>query len=439
MKASVLISPPWWHRQRVNVMLASLGACLVISILLTFPDMLSLNSGPDEYGDSDSPVEESMINMQPQEKATSLFTNATMLPSQPRHVNDIFWCEASREGSMPEGKSFHHFPHAMIFMGRCWSWFLEKNAYPGRCGFLLDAFSHKRLLEKANTDWVVTIFETTGCLVRVVEPPIANLSSLHHNYYTPDLWPQNKLYKHIWVDKPEHAWKLRDLLLQRQQRVLPQRITKIASNSSVVRIGFLDRFETRSIANLDDLVRRVSLRYDRVVLDKAWFTSTAPMLEQLAWFASHDIIVGAHGAAMTNCMFLQAGTIVIEIFPMNYFPLDFFGSLITQVAAIHVPLYADGSPLVWKDPAATRLNLQEGVAAFKDNSKRREERHGFRSVNITVRVDDVIYLLDRALKRITGRAVLFVGTEKYDALRKQAYLQRVQNYMNRSISNIIMD
>jgi hypothetical protein len=138
-------------------------------------------------------------------------------------------------------------------------------------------------------------------------------------------------------------------------------------------------------------------------------------------------------------MFLQPGTIVIEIFPMNYFPLDFFGSLITQVAAIHMPLYADGSPLNWKDPAATRLNLQEGVAAFKDNSKRREERHGFRSVNITVRVDDVIYLLDRALKRITGRAVLYVGTEKQDASRRRSYLRRIEHYMNHSLSNLLKD
>lgn len=341
---------------------------------------------------------------------------------------------------MPEGKNFHHFPHAMIFMGRCWSWFLEKNAYPGRCGFLLDSFSHKRLLEKANTDWVVSIFEATNCLVRVVDSPAANMSALHDNYYTPNLWPQNKLYKHTWVDKPEHAWKLRDLLLGQQQRVPPPRIVRNAPNSSAVRIGFLDRFETRSISNIDDLIRKVSHRYDRIVLDKVWFTSTTPMMEQLAWFTSHDIIIGAHGAAMTNCMFLQPGTIIIEIFPMNYFPLDFFGSLINQVSAIHMPLYADGTPLSEsKEPAATRLNLQEGIAAFEVSSKRVEERHGFRSVNITVRVDDVIYLLDRALKRITGRAVLFAGTEKDDMIRKRNYLERVERYLNNSMSHIIAE
>eukprot|EP00545_Synedropsis_sp_CCMP1620_P007627 CAMPEP_0119025186 /NCGR_PEP_ID=MMETSP1176-20130426/33303_1 /TAXON_ID=265551 /ORGANISM="Synedropsis recta cf, Strain CCMP1620" /LENGTH=423 /DNA_ID=CAMNT_0006980675 /DNA_START=114 /DNA_END=1382 /DNA_ORIENTATION=- len=411
---------------RMNLVKASLGACLVVCVLLTFPDMVSLIPAVNDGDGSNNHPEEGTfvaapIISNPQHATRNITTVSSHLQRrQPQRVNDIFWCEASRLGSMPEGKNFHHFPHAMIYVGMCWSWFLKQNAYPGRCGFLLDTFTYKRMLEKANSDWVVSIFEATNCYVRVVDPPNANLSALHDNYYTPDLSPQNKLYKHTWVEKPEHAWKLRDLLLQQQNRTLPTRITKNPDNSYVVRIGFLDRFDTRSITNMDDLILHVSQRYDRVVLDKTWFTGTTPIVEQLAWFASHDIIIGAHGAAMTNCMFLQPGTVVIEIFPINYYPVDFFGSLITQVASRHVPLYADGTPLLPKDPAAKRLNLQEGIAAFKVSSHRVEERHTFRSVNITVRIDDVTYLLDRELKRITGKGPLV------EMVKKHAYKLRME-------------
>lgn len=47
--------------------------------------------------------------------------------------------------------------------------------------------------------------------------------------------------------------------------------------------------------------------------------SHLPFPEQAALFASADVIVAPHGAALANLMFCRPGTQVLEVFPENYF------------------------------------------------------------------------------------------------------------------------
>ncbi len=47
--------------------------------------------------------------------------------------------------------------------------------------------------------------------------------------------------------------------------------------------------------------------------------SHLPFPEQAALFASADVIVAPHGAALANLMFCRPGTQVLEVFPANYF------------------------------------------------------------------------------------------------------------------------
>ena len=76
---------------------------------------------------------------------------------------------------------------------------------------------------------------------------------------------------------------------------------------------FISRKEKRRVINEDELV---------AVLSKFGFKSIAPeslsVAEQISLFAAAEVVIGAHGAALTNTVFCSPGTKVIEIFSPDY-------------------------------------------------------------------------------------------------------------------------
>jgi len=76
---------------------------------------------------------------------------------------------------------------------------------------------------------------------------------------------------------------------------------------------FISRKEKRRVINEDELV---------AVLSKFGFKSIAPeslsVAEQVSLFAAAEVVIGAHGAALTNTVFCSPGTKVIEIFAPDY-------------------------------------------------------------------------------------------------------------------------
>jgi len=76
---------------------------------------------------------------------------------------------------------------------------------------------------------------------------------------------------------------------------------------------FISRKENRRVINEDELV---------AVLTKFGFKSIAPeslsVAEQVALFAAAEVVIGVHGAALTNTVFCSPGTKVIEIFAPDY-------------------------------------------------------------------------------------------------------------------------
>lgn len=69
----------------------------------------------------------------------------------------------------------------------------------------------------------------------------------------------------------------------------------------------------RQIVNEDEMVAALK-RLDFTVLEAKW--SNHP--EQLAAFSAADVIVGVHGAGLTNIIFSAPGTKVLEIFPHDH-------------------------------------------------------------------------------------------------------------------------
>ncbi|MEG3910699.1 tetratricopeptide repeat protein [Microcoleus sp. w2-18bC1] len=76
---------------------------------------------------------------------------------------------------------------------------------------------------------------------------------------------------------------------------------------------FISRKERRRVINEDELV---------AFLSKFGFKSLAPeslsVAEQVSLFAAAEVVIGVHGAALTNTVFCSPGTKVIEIFAPDY-------------------------------------------------------------------------------------------------------------------------
>ena len=76
---------------------------------------------------------------------------------------------------------------------------------------------------------------------------------------------------------------------------------------------FISRKQRRRVINEDELV---------AVLSEFGFKSIAPeslsVAEQISLFATAEVVIGAHGAALTNTVFCSPGTKVIEIFAPDY-------------------------------------------------------------------------------------------------------------------------
>jgi hypothetical protein len=56
------------------------------------------------------------------------------------------------------------------------------------------------------------------------------------------------------------------------------------------------------------------------------------------WMYEHDIIISAHGAAITHSIFVQKCTAVIQLYPEHYYPNKLFEPLIIESALLIVSM-----------------------------------------------------------------------------------------------------
>ena len=69
------------------------------------------------------------------------------------------------------------------------------------------------------------------------------------------------------------------------------------------------------------------------------FFEKAKFLDQVHFFASHDIIVSPHGAQLTGIPFLPSCSGLLEVFPARYYVPDYFQGLAQSSGVYHATLY----------------------------------------------------------------------------------------------------
>ena len=84
---------------------------------------------------------------------------------------------------------------------------------------------------------------------------------------------------------------------------------------------------------------------------------------QFAWTRRQDIIIAAHGAALTWVAVARPCAAVVELFPPSYYPFGFFGPLVHAAGAVSLPWWR-GAPLDDSNQTRWRVARRTAVRAY---------------------------------------------------------------------------
>ncbi|GAX18230.1 hypothetical protein FisN_31Hu017 [Fistulifera solaris] len=228
----------------------------------------------------------------------------------------------------------HHLPHAMQSVYACWTLWEQHGGHPvlvgpqDHVGFnqtFKDRFM-KGLVEAMIDYKNVTIMATDQVDTTELESAVKLEIWGYH-------WGSRAFFM-----RRDDAWKWTEHILQSQT---------IARDTcqDVVRVGILNRRPAngRSIENSRDIMDQLHRVFgDKIQVDQIFF-DLSTFQEQIAWFASHDIILTGHGAQETGMPFMPKCGAILEIFPFDYFVPDYFAALSDSTHVRHYIVNNDRS------------------------------------------------------------------------------------------------
>ena len=228
------------------------------------------------------------------------------------HMGRTHWCIiASKFLPRTTRNHFDHFPHTSEIVLPCWSYFVEQGV-TNRCGFAIASNNYKF------PQWIKELIDAMGCEIResdkglpkdnIVDFVPADDVQFIPNYYL--LRPRLDYIRYL--NHPEHAHMLRRLYVDDEY------IAQVKGDGKPIQIGIIQRQGARQINNLDEI--HMTLKQDIphgniTVTDFSFKT----VKEQAIWFATKDVIIASHGAALTNSIFITPGTIVMQLYKPGYF------------------------------------------------------------------------------------------------------------------------
>jgi len=249
----------------------------------------------------------------------------------------------------------HHFPAAVKLKGKCLSLVTE---FAGNYGhYLLDGVARIGIAEKAG--WPLEHFDH----IYLQEPPSESA---------------NRMLKALGVRPDRCVWALENPCVIAEQMVVTSFPGTRRNYSSVVpevlsrpfrkpqssgRRLYIPRMGARKVEN-DHEIQRISSEFGLEIFD---FSTSGDELEA---FRSASLIVGAHGAGLTNLAICMPGTRVLELLPSDHvYPYYYtvseaagldYAYLVGQSAGQREPGTFGPSPFdFWVDPSEYRDALAQ--------------------------------------------------------------------------------
>jgi hypothetical protein len=215
------------------------------------------------------------------------------------------WCVLHGNNTSPY---FKHFPHTMESLSKCWSYFCTiRDVRPdAECGLYVQA----PLNWLTVSPWARELVQHMGCHV-VTETPF-------------DLSERLELHSRIpsWFARPSDAQLLTETVLQRSsnRRERPRE----EANIGIVQRKRKQQRPNRSFLNVKEIQAALHQAFPFATISIEDMDGWS-MTRQARYWNDQDIIVTAHGAAMTNAIFMHntSNSAVIEVYPDDYTPFMF--------------------------------------------------------------------------------------------------------------------
>lgn len=260
--------------------------------------------------------------------------------------NPTRWCIIGKRESASRGAKAHpyHFPHMAENLLPCWSWFRAQNATT-HCGLVLLDGIKLDYKKSEEPSWISQLVQYMGCKVKELDVINANISNrllplgssepFQHAILPVWKMPRGDPSFRYLAD-PQDAQELRRLIVSDDWIDRHHQANKLY-------IGIIQRtVSMRTFTDLDVLVNLVQDCFPDAILDVTTLHGMS-LQQQARWFALQDVVFAAHGAALTNSIFLRRQSIVMQFYPKGFF-YQMFEPLIEQSGSNALFWYPDDNP-----------------------------------------------------------------------------------------------
>jgi Glycosyltransferase 61 len=285
----------------------------------------------------------------------------------------------------------NHFPHAAQTILPCWSFFRRiKEQFPNaNYGFWVnnDAINGRPKINLNRGSWTPELLKATeSCRYgRAMQR-----ESFNENQTLGLIKEGNALVYRLqnsvkmewrrpaWFSRPEDALSL-------QQAVFGHGTTwnSVAVKTNQLTIGLLQRGSSRRITNLDEIQEALQQRYPNATIEQATMDGM-DFYQQAEWWAKQQIVVAAHGAAITNMIFMSPQAGLLEVFPQNFYELMYFRKLSESMG---IKLHEQ-----WFNTSVT-----DPEAAYHRSSSNKD----FKSTHVTPPVEEIVNLVEMIVRNMT--------------------------------------
>ena len=283
----------------------------------------------------------------PLPKNNNLFLNESSTPSSASYAVCAF------QGDRPYA---FHLPHTMQQLYKCFSYWL---AFPNKKPILLNTIKQHSRFVKGFTRALRDVF--------AVEWDENNNNNSNNNNSTTGKRQQLlQQYANVAVEPAEtpayafltsqHARTLADGVLRHYFAKKPT-----ACPIDGPRIGILNRAKSRTFSNLSVLQQALQETFPSSPVHIVYFEESQ-FLDQVHFFAAHDIVVSPHGAQLAGIPFMPACSGLLEVFPARYYLPDYFQGLAQSSGIYHATLYLSNHSDPLHETAVARQQKQVAAA-----------------------------------------------------------------------------
>jgi hypothetical protein len=260
---------------------------------------------------------------------SSLRQDEIIRASSKRHycivTKSSMWPGVNHDGSLFGWRN--SLPHSAEAILGCIDWFVQSNATS--CNIMaMDGLSAQ------THPWATEILNALSCRVSQCNT-LKQLKSLmqywNSKWSNQTIYHEAKFVENYWVSHHGVTNVIRKSILPHLEEELRRR------PSNMVYVGIVERKTNRKIKQQEQLVQLLVQESSLNVSIKQM--EGLSMVEQAKWFASQDVIVAGHGAALTNTIFMRPNSIVIHLYPYRYYFPGYFESLVTKVGGYNLDWY----------------------------------------------------------------------------------------------------